>query len=283
MSKKTLRETQELFWKLITAPEGAEKGLATLDLGPKDLEEVVRSTERMSALDRMDVYANMYFFRILDVVRDDYPRLAHAVGEERFHNLITDYLLAHPSTHPSLRFIGQHLAEFLKTHELNEQHRWASDLAKLEWARVDVFDAPDHEILTTEELAGIAPEQWADLALELSPALQMHAVEWPVHRVWRAIKDHDAAADDIDADADIAARPTRLRVWRRDGNIVVHKPMTELEHEALRGFGAGHALGPLCEELVHLSDEGAIAVELAQLLQEWIGDQLVVAAHIRTG
>ena len=279
MAKKTLRETQELFWKLITAPEGAEKSLAVLELETKDLEEVVRSTERMSALERMDVYANMYFFRILDVIRDDYPRLAHAIGEERFHNLITDYLLAHQSTNPSLRFVGQHLASFLESHAVGEQYAWAASLAKLEWARVDVFDAPDHDVLTVEELASIPPEQWAGLALEVSPALQTHIVTWPVHEIWRAIKENDVHADDIDA---IEAKPTRLRVWRRDGNVVVHKPMTELEYEALRGFAAGHALGPLCEQLVHLSDDGAIAVDLATYLQEWISDQLVVTARIVT-
>src|SRR6476620_8270809 len=97
----TLREIEERFFALITAPEGVEKTLAARGLPRAHVEEFVRS----DALRRLDVYANMYFFRLLEVLEDDYPSLRAALGAEAFHNLVTDYLQRHASTHPSVRHV----------------------------------------------------------------------------------------------------------------------------------------------------------------------------------
>src|SRR5260221_3412655 len=99
----TLAAVERQFFTLITAPEGLTQGLATAGQRPADLEQVTASDDRASAVERLDVYANMYFYRIRDPLRDSFPATAAVVGEAGFHNLITDYLLAYPSRHPSLR------------------------------------------------------------------------------------------------------------------------------------------------------------------------------------
>ena len=70
-----LAALQKLFHGLATAPEGVEPGLAQLGLTASDLSAVIAGDERLSAIERLDIYANMYFFRLLDVLRDDFPKL----------------------------------------------------------------------------------------------------------------------------------------------------------------------------------------------------------------
>ena len=151
-----LQESQTLFWRLLTAPEGVARGCETLlregVLRDRELGFFLRPGEQLSPTERLDVYADMYFYRLKDCLAEDYPNLAAWIGPERFHNLVTDYLLAHPSRHPSLRELGRALPVFLESQPLPARFAWAPDLARLEWARLDVFDDADAAPLTREAL-----------------------------------------------------------------------------------------------------------------------------------
>jgi len=109
-----LHDTQSLLSKLITSPEGAASALAALQGGEHTRAGgLVRGDARLSSLERIDVYADMYYYRIRDCIADDFPTLRAVVGAAHFHNLITDYLLQHPSSHFSLRQVGRSLPAFV--------------------------------------------------------------------------------------------------------------------------------------------------------------------------
>src|SRR5216110_771244 len=95
---------QELFYDLVTWPTGVWPGLAARGLGPEALATIVAAGDGgLPPTAQLDIYANMYFHRILDVLRAEYPRVRAAVGDDSFHDLITDYLLVARPAHPSLR------------------------------------------------------------------------------------------------------------------------------------------------------------------------------------
>ncbi len=60
------------------------------------------------------------------------------------------------------------------------------DLARLEWARVEVFDAPDAEPLRLSDLSSIPPEDWPALRFRPIPACLVIECAWPVHEIWAA-------------------------------------------------------------------------------------------------
>ena len=142
------------------------------------LAEVIRDDAPLSAVDRLEVYANAYFFRILEVLRKDYPALAASLGEARFNNLITDYLAANPPTRFSLRYAGEELGSFLGGHPAarppREEFPWAADLARLEWAIVDAFDtlfSADNEVM---RVVGPAPMggEFLEIVMDEKPLRQ---------------------------------------------------------------------------------------------------------------
>jgi hypothetical protein len=175
-----LKKTQRLLWRLITAPEGVDKALRK---NPAKLP--VEKTGRMSAAERLDIYANMYFFRILDSLKDDFSRVLEKIGETSFHNLITDYLLAHPPTHWSLRYAGRRLPAFLKKHPLGRKKPNLSDLARFEWEILEAFDAHDADLLREEDLRAIPPKAWPKLKLKLAPAFRFGRLEGKPTAIWR--------------------------------------------------------------------------------------------------
>ncbi|HLU68906.1 MAG TPA: DNA-binding domain-containing protein, partial [Kofleriaceae bacterium] len=205
---ESLAALQERFWRLISAPEPVARALPQVtatDPGAAPLSGWIRAASEGAAAARLDVYANMYFFRLLGVLRDDYPNLARLVGADAFHNLITDYLVAFPSRHPSIRHVGANLAELLDRHPLERRFPGAADLARLEWARGLAFDRADARALTADELTAVPPERWGELRFQLVPSFQMLRLGRPVHRLWQALERGEGGAAPAPAPAPASA------------------------------------------------------------------------------
>ena len=151
-----LADTQARFYALVTAREDvAAIARARRGGAARRSSEMVVGDERLSAVERLDVYARMYFVRIHDVLRDEYARTAAALGGEAFHDLVTDYLQACPPAHPSLREAGARLPAFVAGHALAADRPWLAELARLERARLEVFDGPDAAPLSIAALRDV--------------------------------------------------------------------------------------------------------------------------------
>ena len=145
---QALDELQRRLWRLISAPEGVAEALASEpEARAPSLSDWIVDDAQLGAARRLEVYANAYFARIHECLARDFAALAAAIGEAGFHDLVTAYLIAHPSRHPSLRFIGAALPDYLadapQAAPFRRRWPWAADLARLEWALGCAFDAAD--------------------------------------------------------------------------------------------------------------------------------------------
>lgn len=272
MEKPSLADVQRLLSKLIVAPEGVAAGLDLL--GERELAtwaELVRGDERLSPVERLDIYANMYFFRLRDCLAEDYPAVAAVLGEDRFHNLVTDYLLAHRPAHYSLRYAGRHLPSFIATTALLERWPYLAELAALEWAVLEAFDAPDAGCLEAEALRSLAPEQWPQLRFQFTASLGLQSCEWPVQELWERVQAGQAAGD-------IEPSPTRLRIWRQ-GYRVFQRRIDTAETRALTSLRAGDSFGAACTVLAEEVGEATAGERMAELLMTWLGDGLFCAVY----
>jgi len=75
-----LKQLQSILYRLITAASGVAEGLAAEKrlvaeggMPAGGLDALVLGDDRLSAEDRVDIYANMYFYRLLDVLKEDFP------------------------------------------------------------------------------------------------------------------------------------------------------------------------------------------------------------------
>ena len=278
-----LRQTQELFWTLITAPEGVRPALEDLarrgTLPSTAVDDLIVGDEQLSTTDRLDIYANMYFFRLLDALKEDYPVVLAAIGGDRFHNLVTDYLLRHPSMHPSLRYLGEHLPGFIATHALSREFPCLADVARLEWARVEVFDAPDAASLTRESLAGLPPDRAGEVRFTLVPAFDLLRLDHDVVRLWRGLKKRPSATPGGEEPGEanprrVPRRPVVLRVWR-NGFAVYHKGIDGDEARALELVRAGEPLGRICNQLSAGRTVAQGTERAGRLIQSWLEDGIL--------
>jgi len=230
-------------------------------------EGLVVGDQRLSAGERLDVYANMYFYRLRDALQDDFSAVCAVVGEAHFHNLITDYLLVHAPSHFSLRHAGKHLPSFLASHASLARWPFLADLARLEWAILDAFDAPDAPVLMPEALSDVAPERWPAIRFRLTPSLCLLDVGWPVHEAWAHTRHEVRPADPPPA-------RTLLRVWRQNLRVY-HCAITEAEHSALTAVTLGSAFAEVCDHIIACSGENPGTELAAALLREWLNDGLL--------
>lgn len=241
--------------------------------GPRaPIAEQIRSDRGISPEERLAVYAHAYFARIHAVLRDDYGALLAVLGEAAFHDLAKLYLMAHPPRSYSLRDVGALLPEFLAgpAAEFFEV-RWpfARDLATLEWALVDVFDAPDARLLDRETLARLPPAGWAALVLELVAAHRILALDWPVHRLRQAFSSEQPMPE-------LEPRPTKLLVHRHREQVFV-RALGDLEERALAWVREGCDFGAICGRAAdEYGDAGSPSVVLA-LLEQWLAEGLLAA------
>jgi hypothetical protein len=123
-------------------------------------------------LERAGVYRDAYAERLLGVLRDDFPDVAALVGAS-FEPLAAEYAARFPPAHPSLRHFGLRFAAFLAEHPMCRRWPQLGELAALEWARVEVFDAPDVPLLTLADLDAIDADRWPTHVFTLAPSVRL--------------------------------------------------------------------------------------------------------------
>jgi hypothetical protein len=273
MPRSTLAQTQQLLWKLITAPEGAATGLAALDpAARRAAASLVRSGGRLSPPERLEIYADMYFYRLRDCLQEDFAAVRAVLGGQWFHNLITDYLIAHPPRHFSLRQAGRQLPAFIDIHAVSSRWPFLGQLAALEWAMLDAFDAADAVPANFAGLQAVPPDDWPQLRFHLVPSLQWMHFDWRVDELWQRVHDRQAPAPEAPRRAS-----TWLRVWRQNLRVF-HRTIDPAEAHALLAIAAGEPFALVCERIAQWVPDAA-EERAVELLGTWMVDGVLCTAE----
>jgi hypothetical protein len=267
-----LKKLESLLYRLITAPSGVAEGLAAeRTLGAGGLGDIVLGDERLSAEARVDIYANMYFYRLLDALKEDFPATLAVLGADNFHNLVTGYLLEYPPTEPSLYYCGQHIAAYLRDHPLREGAPFIADLAAVERAVVEVFHGPDAAALEPDSLRAIAPADWPAMKLGIQPSARMFALDWSVSELLRAVEEQREWTP-----ADRGSH--KILVWRRDARVL-YRELDEAEADALEVVSRGATFAEICEVVASDGREQDPVAAMNQMLARWLSDGLLVSGR----
>lgn len=221
------------------------------------------------------VYRHAYGSRLVEAMRNDHELLHRFLGDEMFDEMGHAYVKARPSEHPNLRWFSQGLPDFLKTTAPYSNHPVLADLAALERALNDAFDAAEGVVLALEAMAGFAPERWNDLVFEPHPSAARVDLSTSAAAIWMALKN-----DETPSEAETLAEPARLLIWRQDTTPMFRELPTE-EAMMWDEASAGVPFGVLCEMLATYDDPDNAAARGAGYLHGWITAGLLTAASIR--
>lgn len=251
-----LDRVQRWMLAVITHPDGVEAGAASsearahVDVTAEHIDEIVRRSRALSSAERLHVYANAYYARLIEVMAAEFPALATALGVELFREFVIGYLQECPSNSHTLSDLGRRFPEFLATsrppRENDDEPGWADclvDLATLERVYSEVFDGEGAEarrLLAREDLSSVMPESWPSARLLVVPCLRLVRLRFPVHEFISAVRRGESPTLP-------PPRATRLVVSRRD-YVVRRVSVGEAEYAALSALAAGSAVGDALAE-----------------------------------
>ena len=210
------------------------------------------------------VYRYAYGSRLVEALRNDHELLHSYLGDETFDEMGHAYVKARPSEHPNLRWFSRGLPEFLKSAEPYCNHPVLADLAALERALNDAFDAAEGEVLELTAMASFAPERWNDLTFRPHPSAARLDLFTNASAVWLALKN-----DETPPDAATLEEPSRILVWRQNTTPMFRELPPE-EAMMWDEAASGIPFGVLCEMLATYDDPDGAAARGAGYLHGWI-------------
>jgi hypothetical protein len=264
-------------------PGGSEQGVDSeaarraIDVPPERTERIITRSRVLSALERLDIYNRAYFARLLECLRESYPVLLHALGDDAFDTFALDYLQKHPSRSYTLNHLGENFPRYLaESRPLDSDDEsgpsWPDfliDLATLEWTYNEVFDGPGGEgrrLLSAEQLRSISPESWPEARLMTVPCLRVLALRYPVHRYYSTVRRKKKAKP-------VQPKETLLGITRRRYIIrryEVSRPQFVLLGALLRGETIGEAIRLAGEAAGEDVDQ--FAADLGEWFRNWAAE-----------
>src|SRR5258705_5644099 len=206
---------------VVMHPGGAEKGIRApgaarlLPQAVRDPEAVVTRSKALTALERLGIYAEMYYLRLIEVLTAEYPTTRTILGEPEFDRACRAFVARNPSTTRTLQSLSTRFPQFLARHLRGRRNaRLAVAVARIERAMEEVFDAPRAEPLSYEMLKRIAPERWGGVRLTLTPALRLLKLDCNADAYMTALRSRRPLRAPRAQQAYVIVYRHDLRAWR---------------------------------------------------------------------
>lgn len=276
--QRSLTNLQRWVQEVITNPDGISAGVESesarqeIDISGSQIEQVVEPSSRLGSAERLAVYGNAYFARLVECLGEEFPATCFALGEDTFQTFAFGYIKNRPSTSYSLGFLGERFPQYLIDTRPTDvpQPGWPDfliDLATLERTYAEVFDGPGPEHLDTlqpEDLQAIPPELVSEIRFVPVPSLRLMEARFPVHEYVTAVRRDRSPEIPLPAE-------TLLVITRRDF-VVRRGTVSRAEFQLLRAILDGNTLGAAIELAAQELPDGTddeFAASLSKWFQHW--------------
>jgi hypothetical protein len=216
-------------------------------------ESFIKPNDRLTSIERLQIYARCYWFRLIDSLYEDCPGLRAVLGDKKFLRLAEAYLARYPSRSFTLRNLCRRLEKFIREEpRLTAPHTaLARDVVRFEWAQTVAFDGEGRPPLTADDIADCPPTR---LRLGLQPYLSLLALDHAADDFVIAVKKESEVRTDASNTPTAAPHAAKLRrvprpkpgrvyvaVHRHD-TLLYYKRLEPAAYRILRSLQAGRTI-----------------------------------------
>ena len=268
-----LRTLESWMQAVVMHPAGAEAGVRSREAralvaeAARELESVVLPSKSLSSAERLGIYAHMYYARLIEVMQGEYPATRQILGADAFAESCRRFVVKNPSRTRTLNSLSAKFPDFLaRSLPPSGRHGLAVDVARIERAMEDVFDAPRSEPMTAAEFAAIGP----DAKLRVNPALRFLKLRYPANAYMTAQRRGERPRIP-------RPRETHAIVFRR-GYQVFRRDQEAEQVKLLQALVAGRPLAAAVRASIgsRAASADRVAERLGKWFEEWAGAQLFI-------
>jgi hypothetical protein len=241
-------------------------------------EAIIRPNERLTAFERLQIYNQQYWWRLLGNFGEDFHGLRAVIGPRKFDRLANAYLESCPSTSWSLRDLGSKLEAFVVAHpELVAPHvQLATEMVRVEWARVIAFDGPELPRIDAERVARTPAQR---LKIGVQPYITLLELWHPIDHLLSKSRNAKIETASVSNAVAVTHSRRRKRIFARPLKQPIHLAVhrhdfsvyfKRLDPEAYRlllALREGATLDDACARAFASAKE--LPQQSAQRIQEW--------------
>jgi hypothetical protein len=263
-----LPRLQRWMQSVVVHPGAVEDAVSSLEAQEEipvaRVSEVILPSRSLKPVERLGIYHGMYLLRMQEALQADFPALEHFLGEDAFRELVRAYVEAFPSRSYSLNPLGDHLPEFVRSAPGVKRPEFCHDLARLELAVSQAFDAPETPPLTEAAIAAVAPEAWETARLKTIEAFSLLAFRYPVNAYLQTVR------DDNHEHPRARLKDTWVAIYRRDYRVF-RLDLTRAAHDLLADLAQGTPLGTAIAAAIRPGGRHApTETELFRWFRQWV-------------
>lgn len=233
-------------------------------VGNAEIGRLLDESGRLAGGAGLAIYQRGYFLRIARCMREQFPALCHALGEELFDDFVADYIRERPPESHTLYDLGRRFPAWIEESRPDralERETWIdfmSDLARFERQVFAMFDAPGNEGKPFADAA--TPDE----RLRLQPCFALGAYRFPVAAYYHAVR--------LGRPAPLPPVEPSFAALVRTDYVTRTIPLDEPNYRFLKAMADG---GGIAEAIAAVADEGRWAAQR----QRWLDWGFFVAAE----
>lgn len=228
--------------------EDQSRFITCLQKGPAYFPDDMFLEDKARALLGLKAHANTISHARLVALESAYPKLHEHMGHEEFHDISRQYVEQDHILTCDMNFIAAGFTDFLERKKFGGTE---IDLARIEWAWIESYQAAEAEPLTLTDIAALEEESLLSLAIEAHPAMRL-----------------------IDLTGELAPElselgtdtPHALMVARPAAQVLFH-PLAETDYAIARIIVESTNLGNLLNAAIELSDEALAMQHIMKLIE----------------
>lgn len=208
--------------------------------------EAVLPQGELSAEQRVGIYRNSVHGILWQYLASLYPVCNQLVGEKFFEGFSDLFIDQYPPTTPFLSDYGDGFAALMREREAFANMRWINQVAELEWARHQAWNAINQSVSNFSLLATLTEEQQLALQFQLPDSMQLLHSPHAIHQVWLAHQPEDSA-DKIPLENIQLQQEVHVIVWRKQREL--HQvQLSQQQWQFLNAIRQNRTLAELSEQ-----------------------------------
>ncbi len=229
-----------------------------------------------SPVEQLDIYREQFWLRHTSSLVEDFPGLGGILGQDDWERLVEGYVGTVTPTGWTLAELGKGLPQYVEDEATwLEHHPLCVDMARVEWAYCELFDAEDQPNLDAEKVSAVPDDAWEHVTLELSDTLRLVAVKFPVAALRYEIK----ARGDEEHVALPERCPDWLALYRKDRGLF-YASLDPASFHLLERLRAGTPLGRACAETAQEHPDADVGEKIGAWFQDWAARGWIVDVRL---